>query len=61
MKTKSKDVNLHELNKYLKTHAVSADSLESLIDENEKFRTPRKAKPEKESYENWKMREGIQK
>lgn len=40
-----KDVNLHELNKFLKTHAVSCDTIENEIVLNEKIlKRPRKEK-----------------
>lgn len=41
MKTKWKDVNLHELNKYLKNHKVSFIELDSIIQQNPKIMKPK--------------------
>lgn len=51
-------VNLHELNLYLKHHAVSLDDMEELLAQP-RIQTPRKKKEPRESYEAWKLRQDV--
>lgn len=50
-------LNLHEINKHLRTHAVSADEFEEMLLNNPKMTTKRKPKKKRERYEDWKLRE----
>lgn len=49
-------INLHEINKHLKTHSVSSEDFQDVLNSDDKFTTARKPKETVETVSAWSLR-----